>query len=198
MGEGIQVGDVAPAFRLPVAQGGEVGLSDYRGDKNVVVWFTKGMGCPFCRQQMSQLARGYSRFQELGAEMLQVTVTPPSRGEVYAKKFSLPFPYLCDPDYRVRRLYGVERRRRGPVYYVRTFLGGSKMSEVHGAPTEFGPPTPDFPQIGRVLADDDIGFFIVDRDGKIRYALSGTYLEGDRPRPIPSNDEIARELEKLQ
>ena len=50
---GIAVGEPAPSFRLPTAQGAEIGLEDFRGNKNVVVWFTKGMACPFCRSQMS-------------------------------------------------------------------------------------------------------------------------------------------------
>ena len=43
---GIAVGQAAPSFRLPSAQGPEIGLEDFRGKKNVVVWFTKGMACP--------------------------------------------------------------------------------------------------------------------------------------------------------
>ena len=57
----VEVGQQAPAFRLPAGQGGEIGLADYRGRSNVVVWFTKGMACPFCRTQMSQFARGLGR-----------------------------------------------------------------------------------------------------------------------------------------
>ncbi len=41
--ESIQVGDEAPDFRLPTAQGGEVALSDYRGQRHVLLMFLKGM-----------------------------------------------------------------------------------------------------------------------------------------------------------
>ena len=61
---GIAVGEPAPSFRLPTAQGAEIGLEDFRGQKNVIVWFTKGMACPFCRSQMSQLARAYADIQK--------------------------------------------------------------------------------------------------------------------------------------
>jgi peroxiredoxin len=56
----VKIGQRPPTFRLPAGHGGEVSLDDYRG-RNVIVWFTKGMGCAFCRTQMSQLARGYPR-----------------------------------------------------------------------------------------------------------------------------------------
>jgi peroxiredoxin len=37
-----EVGTPAPLFRLPTAQGTEVGLEDYRG-RRVVLWFSKGL-----------------------------------------------------------------------------------------------------------------------------------------------------------
>lgn len=39
----VQVGDEAPDFRLPAAQGGEVALSDYRGRRHVLLTFVTGM-----------------------------------------------------------------------------------------------------------------------------------------------------------
>jgi len=38
----VQVGDRAPDFRLPAAQGGEVALSDYRGRRHVLLVFLNG------------------------------------------------------------------------------------------------------------------------------------------------------------
>src|SRR5215207_5763321 len=103
-----RIGEQAPPFRLPAAQGGEIGLDDFKGRKSLVLWFTKGMACAFCRQQMSQLARGYARFQALGAEVLEVTNSTPARARLYARQFKLPFPYLCDPDRRARSAWGLE------------------------------------------------------------------------------------------
>lgn len=39
----LDVGARAPNFRLPSAQGAEVALEDYRGRRNVVLWFSKGL-----------------------------------------------------------------------------------------------------------------------------------------------------------
>jgi peroxiredoxin len=121
---GIAVGQVAPSFRLPSAQGPEIGLEDFRGKKNVVVWFTKGMACPFCRSQMSQLSRVYGDLQKLDTEVLEVSISGVSRAQAYAKKFKLPFSYLCDPDYQVRRAWGLERRSQGLGQYVPTLYRG--------------------------------------------------------------------------
>src|SRR5262245_59204839 len=127
------IGQPAPALRLPSAQGSEIALEDYRGRKNVIVWFTKGMGCPFCRQHMSQLARAYPRIQELGTEVPWVTISKPKHAQMYAQTFRLPFPYLCDPDYRVRREWGLEDQSHSPLWYARTFIANSRI--------ELPPPT---------------------------------------------------------
>ena len=65
----LTAGQPAPGFRLPSAQGPEVALEDYRGRRNVIVWFTKGMACVFCRQHMSQLARAYGEIQRRNGEV---------------------------------------------------------------------------------------------------------------------------------
>jgi len=188
-----KIGERARPFRLPAAQGGEVSLEDFKGRQAVVVWFTKGMGCPFCRQHMSQLARAYPRIREQRAEILEVTNTPPARAQAYARQFALPFPYLCDPESRVSRDWGLEKRAHGPAYYVKNFLACMKMEPP---PNDFGTFHPTLREMPGLLADDDMGFFIVDRGGVVRYALAGSYVTETGARGIPGADEILREVER--
>lgn len=188
-----KIGEPARSFRLPAAQGGEVGLGDFKGRKAVVLWFTKGMACPFCRQQMSQLARGYARIKERGGEVLEVTNSTPERGKFYAQRFTLPFPYLCDADHRVRSEWGIEKRSHGLGYYAKTFLGGMKMTPP---PNDYGTFKPALGEFPGMLADEDMGVFIVDRAGVVRYALAGPYFTQAGPHGMPGVDEIVRELER--
>jgi peroxiredoxin len=188
-----KIGEPARTFRLPSAQGGDVALDDYKGRQSVVLWFTKGMGCPFCRQHVSQLARAYPRIREQRAEILEVTNTSPARAQAYARQFALPFPYLCDPEYRVSREWGLDKRAHGAGYYVKTFLTGMKMERP---PSDFGDVKPTLREIPGMLADDDMGFFIVDRAGVVRYALAGPYVSGMGARAIPGAEDIVRELER--
>lgn len=193
---GIGIGQSAPSFRLPSAQGATVALEEFRGKKNVVVWFTKGMACPFCRSQMSQLARVYPQLQQHGAEVLEITLSSLKHARLYAERFDLPFPYLCDPDYRVRREWMLTDRRHGPAWYASLFLRGSKSEWPS---SDFGEVKVSPSEILTALYDDDMGFFIVDKRGVVRYALAGNYedFETLRGRAIPNNDEIMRELQKL-
>ncbi|MGH9049401.1 MAG: cyclic nucleotide-binding domain-containing protein, partial [Acidimicrobiia bacterium] len=45
----VEVGDPAPDFTLEAVRGGTVSLSDHRG-QTVVLWFSRGYNCPFCRK----------------------------------------------------------------------------------------------------------------------------------------------------
>jgi peroxiredoxin len=191
------VGQPAPGFRLPSAQGPEVALEDYRGRKKVIVWFTKGMACVFCRQHMSQLSRAYDDIKKRDAEVLEIAPSTTEKGRLYAAKYKLPFPYLCDPEDRARQSWHIESRSHGPVYYVGSLIGGILAKPPEN---DFGKEPPMFGEIPKLLRDDDMGFFIVDRAGKICYAYTGSYVDMSTPkptsRPIPANDEILRELDR--
>jgi peroxiredoxin len=195
--KGIAVGEPAPSFRLPSALGTEIGLDDFRGRKNAIVWFTKGMACPFCRAHMSQLARGYAEFQKRNAELLEISLSTPERARFYASKFRLPFPYLCDPDYRVRRQWLLDDRSHNVAWYAVLLLHTLKMK----------PPASDFGAVKvtpretfSALYDDDSGLFIVDKRGIVRYRLADSFVDykAKAPRPIPSNEEIVAELERCE
>jgi putative peptide zinc metalloprotease protein len=118
----VKVGDAAPGFALPAAQGRTVDLATYKG-RNVILWFTKGFGCPFCRQQMSQFARAAPRFLDREADVLQITPTPLERARLYARNFKLPFPYLC--------MWTTPRDRHTALVFVTTLCTGiSESSHV--------------------------------------------------------------------
>jgi hypothetical protein len=41
-----------------------------------------------------------------------------------------------------------------------------------------------------------MGFFVLDREGIVRYTRSGAYVDGHASRPIPTMPEITRELQQ--
>jgi peroxiredoxin len=185
----LSIGDKAPSFRLPSAQGADVGLEEFRG-RSIVVWFSKGMACPFCRQQMTQLARGYPEFKARGAELLQITGSKPAQARLYAKQFTLPYPYLCDPDRTVRRSWGMDVRSHGPLYYAKNLIEGMRAPRPENDFGTFAPPPGELPNL---LTDDDMGLFVLDKAGVVRYASTSAAV--DR-RALPGNDEILRQLER--
>jgi peroxiredoxin len=190
----VEIGQRAPSFRLPSGQAREIGTEDYRGRQNLIVWFTKGMMCPFCRSQMTLLARGYARIKALGAEILQVSPTKPERARFYAQNFPIPFPYLCDPEYRVHGEWGLSVRSHSPLWYAQTFM---KMSKVPAPPAaDVGDPKRTLGEMPALMHDNDMGFFVLDREGIVRYKLAGAYMGEQGLHEPPSIDEIVRELER--
>lgn len=192
------LGQRAPGFRLPSGQGPDIALEEFRG-RNVILFFGKGMACGFCRQKMSQLARGLSRFRELDAEVLHIAPTPVDRGRFYARSFQLPFPYLCDPDYRTYGAYGLGAREFPLRLRLQAIYEGFTSPPPEN---DWGKIRPALRELPRLVNDDDLGLFIVDREGIVRYAHAGSnvILEQGKAsmRPIPSNEEIVRELERCQ
>ncbi|MGH7804525.1 MAG: peroxiredoxin family protein [Candidatus Binatia bacterium] len=191
-----EIGTVAPSFRLPSGHGDPVGLEDYRGRNSVIVWFTKGMACPFCRAQMTRVARVHPEIRARDAEVLQLTISNPRQAQTYASKFKIPFPYLSDSEYRVRREWGIEVRSHGPLYYANAMVAGMRAPKPANDFGDFAPPMAEMP---RMLADDDMGFFVVDKGGIVQFSLAGSYIEpGVGDRPLPSNDEILAELDRCR
>ena len=66
------VGQPAPLFSLPSLLGNTVDLAAYRGRRNVVVWFSRGFTCPFCRDYMNGISEGYTTLLAEHTEVIQV------------------------------------------------------------------------------------------------------------------------------
>ncbi|MBI3914674.1 MAG: AhpC/TSA family protein [Chloroflexi bacterium] len=191
------IGQPAPPIALPALQGQTVSLEQYRGKQTLIVWFSRGFACPFCRQHMARLQLGYSQFQARGAEILQITPSPLERARVYFAGHHLVFPYLCDSTLRVYKEYGLADRGFPQAFAL------DLLSVTRGVLTEsraqIRASAGDL--LGRDFVDRAIyhstvayeqGVFIVDKQGIIRY-VSVQGPVGD----IPGNEALLRELEKI-
>jgi peroxiredoxin len=114
-----EVGEVAPDFALPRVGGGEVRLSDYRGDRPVVLAFTRifteKLFCPFCYPHIQDLKGRYAQIRSAGAELLMVTSTDPVQSAQIVEELALPYPFLYDPECRTFRLYGAGQALGAPL-----------------------------------------------------------------------------------
>jgi peroxiredoxin len=190
----LEIGQPAPSFRLPAGQGGEIGPADYRGRSHLIVWFTKGMACAFCRTQMSQLARGMNRLKAAGVEVIQITPTQPERARFYVKNFPIPFPYLCDPDLSVHRAWGLGVRSHSMLWYLQRLQSGARGV---APPSDIGDPRKQLNEVPSLLRDTDSGLFVLDRQGVVRYRNTGAYATEQGVRGMPSLDEILKPLQEV-
>jgi peroxiredoxin len=102
-----QPGLPAPDFRLHAAGGGEIALSDYRGRRKLLLWFSKGLFCPYCKRNMVRLSQGYAEIRARDAEVLQITHNTAEEADLYFRNYRLAMPYLCDADRAVHLRYGI-------------------------------------------------------------------------------------------
>lgn len=130
-GAGLEVGQVAPDFLLPDASGRWFRLSDFRGEKAVLInfWAT---WCPPCREEMPQFEQLYrSRGHELA--ILAVNLRESAEDvESFFEELDLTFPALLDADGRVSRRYNI---RPMPTSYV-----VDKQGVIRGRYFGFMPP----------------------------------------------------------
>lgn len=103
----IKVGDKAPEFTLPSQDGTSVSLSEFRGKKNVVVYFYPKDDTPGCTKEACAFRDQYQVFTDAGAEVIGISGDSQQSHKQFASKYNLPFTLLSDTSNKVRELYGV-------------------------------------------------------------------------------------------
>ena len=98
-------GAPAPAFSLEDQAGKLRSLAEYRG-KWVVLYFYPKDDTPGCTEEACKFRDDIFALQQLGAQVLGVSLDDSASHAEFAKKYSLPFPLLADPSGAVTRSYG--------------------------------------------------------------------------------------------
>ncbi len=102
-----QSGDTAPDFTLTSLDGESVTLSDYRGEKPVVLDFFTTW-CPNCRRDMPRLSRFYDQYKDQ-VEVIGINLRE-REGKVrsFIDSREISFPVVLDPTGQAARSYGVQ------------------------------------------------------------------------------------------
>src|SRR5947199_5815246 len=113
-GELLPVGSVAPDFTLHSTPDQTVSLSDFRGRPVVIVFYPADWS-PVCGDQVTLYNELLSEFQNLGAQLLGLSVDGVWCHAAFSQNRRLQFPLLADfePKGAVARLYGVYRESDG-------------------------------------------------------------------------------------
>ncbi|REJ74417.1 MAG: thioredoxin-dependent thiol peroxidase [Planctomycetota bacterium] len=112
------VGQAAPAFTLPAIPDGKVRLSQFKGEKNVVLYFYPRDDTPGCTQEACDFRDNLGVFHKGDTVVLGVSTDSIASHEKFADKYELPFPLLSDEDHVVSEKYGVwvEKKNYGKTY----------------------------------------------------------------------------------
>lgn len=103
----LQQGDVAPGFGLPDADRELVHLSEFRGDKNVVLYFYPRDDTPGCTLEAQDFTRLEPAFAGLDTVVLGVSRDGCDSHGAFARKFGLTVRLLSDTAGDVCEKYGV-------------------------------------------------------------------------------------------
>jgi peroxiredoxin Q/BCP len=101
----LAVGDAAPDFTLPAADGSTVHLSDLHG-QHVVVYFYPKANTPGCTTEACDFRDNMASLQGGGYTVLGVSPDTPAQLAGFAADQSLSFPLLSDPDHAVLEQWG--------------------------------------------------------------------------------------------
>lgn len=107
MGRAPRVGERAPDFTLPRADGTPFRLSDAVRRGVVVLYFYPKDETMGCVAEACAFRDEYDVFTEAGAEVVGVSADSSESHRQFAAHHRLPFVLLTDADGAVRKLYGV-------------------------------------------------------------------------------------------
>ncbi len=116
----IAEGKLAPDFTLESTAGKKVSLSDFRGKKNVVLYFYPKDNTSGCTQEACDFRDGIKKFKASDTEILGVSPDSLSSHDKFLAKFELPFQLLSDDEKKVSSLYGVWKEKS---MYGRKYMG---------------------------------------------------------------------------
>ena len=114
----LSVGDTAPAFDLPAFPEGRFKLSQFKGRKNVILYFYPRDNTPGCTTEACDFRDSHARFSDADTVVFGVSGDSLASHRKFAEKFTLPFPLLADEDHAVAEKYGVwvEKAQYGRKY----------------------------------------------------------------------------------
>ena len=106
----LEIGSAAPDFTLPDQNGKMHSLSDYKGQKVILYFYSKDMTSG-CSRQACGFAELYPQFREKDAVIIGISKDTVASHKKFEEKYGLPFTLLSDPDLEVIRAYDVWKEK---------------------------------------------------------------------------------------
>ncbi len=102
----LEEGKAAPAFSLPDQDGKKVALADFKGVKNVVLYFYPKDDTPGCTKEACGFRDLGAKFAKLDTVVLGVSADDGESHRDFIGKYKLPFTLLSDSSRTVMEKYG--------------------------------------------------------------------------------------------
>lgn len=103
----ISEGSLAPDFNLKSDDGKAYSLAEYKGKKQIVLYFYPRDDTPGCTKEACSFRDSLSSLNKVGVQVLGVSMDDLESHQKFRTKYSLNFPLLSDADGKVSKEYGV-------------------------------------------------------------------------------------------
>jgi peroxiredoxin len=187
----LRPGEPAPDFALPaVHREGNVSLADYRGRNPLLLAFFRGIYCPFCRRHIAKFGLSRDKLLAAGVETLAVVASNLDRTRLYFQYRPTRVPLVVDPEMNTHRAFGITKlpvtaELLGALQTVRTDVMGelpqplpiAEAAEVLREKDRFEFTATDTREAEQQFPMD-VGQFLIDRDGIVRWANFEIAREG--------------------
>ncbi len=124
-----KIGNMAPAFTLLDQDGNKVSLKQFKGDKNVVLYFYPKAMTPGCTVQACGIRDSKKELARADTVVLGVSPDPVARLAKFIEKQDLNFTLLSDEDHAVTEKYGAWGLKK---FMGREFMGVLRTTFIIG------------------------------------------------------------------
>lgn len=125
----LEVGKKAPAFTLKNQKGKKIALTDFLGEKNVILYFYPRAMTPGCTVQAKGLKDNKSKLAKKDTVILGVSTDETEKLSRFEEKYGLNFNLLSDPDHLVASKYEVWAPKK---FMGKEFLGVKRVTFIIG------------------------------------------------------------------
>lgn len=108
----MNIGEMAPDFKLDGSNGKKVSLKDYRGEKNVVLYFYPKDNTPGWITEASEFRDLQDEFEKRDTVILGVSPDNMKSHHKFIEKVDIPFILLSDTEKEVGDLYDVFKMKK--------------------------------------------------------------------------------------
>jgi peroxiredoxin Q/BCP len=106
MDQELSEGGMAPDFTLSSNDGRTISLADYKGKKNIILYFYPKDDTPGCTKEACTFRDDIAAFKTADTEILGVSMDTVKSHQRFVDKFQLNFPLLADSEKEVAKAYG--------------------------------------------------------------------------------------------
>ncbi len=116
----ISPGQKAPPFSAPATGGQTIALTQFEGEKHVVLYFYPKDSTPGCTKEGEAFRDHFDEFKQLDTVILGVSRDSLKRHENFKAKYEFPFELLADENESLCQLFDVIKLKKN---YGREYMG---------------------------------------------------------------------------